>query len=79
MNIIVETRTVTFTKDANQKIVPLLGGHTNIPVVTATLVNDIGANFNSFVTAISTTSAIVRLSANAPLDLNVKVHAISRA
>ena len=79
MNFTVETRSVTFSEGTSQKIVSLSGGHTTIPNVSATLQNETNANFEMYVFNITQTAVVVRLSAFAPLDLTVNIHAISRS
>jgi hypothetical protein len=79
MNFNVETLTSVFAEGTSQKIIPLKSTHANIPIVTVSLLDGTNANFNAFTFNVTRTQVVVRLSANAPSDLTVNVHAISRA
>ncbi len=77
MNFIVETRSVQFTEGESRKTVSFTGAHTSIPRVTVTLQNEENANFNVFTIGTTLNGTQVRLSATAPSNLFVKLHAIS--
>jgi len=78
VNFTVETQSVTFTAGSFQNNVTFSPAHDNIPNVTVTLENSTNSNFNAYVESVTKTGVTISLSAAAPVDLTVNVHAISR-
>ena len=75
---IFETQRAVFPAGQTEHTVSLCHSHRRIPFITASPENEINANYNVFVSEITTVSVKLELSAPAPPDLVINVNACSK-